>query len=75
MKIEPGYYGWMLDANFPLYTKQVLQREMEVIKKENELLKEKQKTNNPAPAKPNNRKEDNNLSMEDKLKALQNKFK
>lgn len=33
-KIEPGYYGWMLDANFPLFTKQVLKREMESIKAE-----------------------------------------
>lgn len=31
-KIEPGYYGWMLDADFPLYTKQCLRREMEKIK-------------------------------------------
>lgn len=31
-KLEPGYYGWMLDADFPLYTKQCLKREMEKIK-------------------------------------------
>lgn len=29
---EPGYYGWMLDADFPLYTKQCLRKEMEKIK-------------------------------------------
>ncbi len=29
---EPGYYGWMLDADFPLYTKQCLRKEMERIK-------------------------------------------
>ncbi len=29
---EPGYYGWMLHANFPLYTKKVLKDEMEKIK-------------------------------------------
>jgi len=29
---EPGYYGWMLHANFPLYTKKVLKGEMEKIK-------------------------------------------
>lgn len=34
MRIEPGYYGWMLDADFPLYTKQVLRKEMEKIKGE-----------------------------------------
>ena len=33
-KLEPGYYGWMLDADFPLYTKQVLRKEMEKIKQE-----------------------------------------
>lgn len=34
-KIEPGYYGWMLDADFPLYTKQCLRKEMERIKQKN----------------------------------------
>lgn len=34
-KVEPGYYGWMLDANFPLFTKQVLKKEMEKLKAEN----------------------------------------
>lgn len=29
---EPGYYGWMLNANFPLYTKKVLKDEMEKVK-------------------------------------------
>lgn len=29
---EPGYYGWMLEADFPRYTKKVLAREMEKIK-------------------------------------------
>jgi len=32
MKIEPGYYGWMLDADFPLYTKQCLRKEMNRLK-------------------------------------------
>lgn len=31
-KLEPGYYGWMIDADFPLYTKQCLRKEMERIK-------------------------------------------
>ena len=31
-KLEPGYYGWMLDADFPLYTKECLRREMERLK-------------------------------------------
>ncbi len=32
MKIEPGYYGWMIDADFPLYTKECLKKEMERLK-------------------------------------------
>lgn len=58
-RIEPGYYGWMLDADFPLYTKQCLKREMEKIKEEREQAKTP--------------KQDENL--EDKLEALKNKFK
>lgn len=57
--IEPGYYGWMLDADFPLYTKQCLRREMEKIKNDREKHR-----------KP---KEDEDIS--DKLEALKNKFK
>lgn len=57
-KIEPGYFGWMLDADFPLYTKQVLRNEMERIRNQR---KEQQ--------------QNDNLSIDDKLKMLQNKFK
>lgn len=32
LKEEPGYYGWMLDADFPLYTKMQLRKEVERIK-------------------------------------------
>jgi DNA polymerase-3 subunit epsilon len=32
---EPGYYGWMLSANLPLYTKKVLKDEMEKLKAKN----------------------------------------
>lgn len=35
LKLEPGYYGWMLEADFPLHTKQVLRKEMERIKATN----------------------------------------
>ena len=31
-KTEPGYYGWMLEADFPLYTKSLLRKAMEEIK-------------------------------------------
>lgn len=35
LKAEPGYYGWMMDADFPLYTKACLKKEMERIKAKN----------------------------------------
>lgn len=60
-KVEPGYYGWMLDADFPLYTKQCLKKEMERIR-----AKEKNsKKSNP----------DNKETYNEKLDALKNKFK
>lgn len=61
-QIEPGYYGWMLDANFPLYTKQVLRKEMEKIKQEQSQQKQEQ-----------NREGEEDLQA--KLEALKNKFK
>lgn len=57
--IEPGYYGWMLDADFPLYTKQCLRREMDKIKMEREKLK----------------KESEPDDLSSKLEALKSKFK
>jgi len=54
-KSEPGYYGWMLEADFPLYTKSVLRKAMESIKEVNRLKE--------------------NANLDDKLNALQNKFK
>jgi DNA polymerase-3 subunit epsilon len=65
--LEPGYYGWMLDADFPLYTKQCLRKEMEKIKQEREHSKKDSldKLGNP--------KEDEDIAS--KLDALKNKFK
>lgn len=61
-QMEPGYYGWMLDANFPLYTKQVLKKEMEKIRQEQ------------AQQRQENKKEDE-ADLQAKLEALKNKFK
>lgn len=58
-QIEPGYYGWMLDADFPLYTKQCLRREMEKIKQERE----------------HSKKDKGDEDLNSKLEALKNKFK
>lgn len=35
LKSEPGYYGWMLDADFPLFTKHCLKKEVQRIKEKN----------------------------------------
>lgn len=59
LDLEPGYYGWMLDADFPLYTKQCLRQAVNKIKEKRRAAKE----------------ESNPQSMEDKLNALKNKFK
>lgn len=59
MRIEPGYYGWMIDADFPLYTKKCLRAEMDKIKAERGEAK----------------KEDDNTDLNAKLEALKNKFK
>ena len=62
-KTEPGYYGWMMSADFPLYTKQCLKAEMDRIKK-----------SNAAPAKKANAPQTPE-QFENKLDALKNKFK
>ncbi len=59
--LEPGYYGWMLDANFPLYTKQVLKKEMDKIRQAQ--LQKKQEQN-----------QGNETDIASKLEALKNKF-
>ena len=58
---EPGYYGWMIDADFPLYTKQCLRNEMAKIKAEREAAKALDK-------------EKEAQRMKSKLDALKNKF-
>ena len=34
---EPGYYGWMLEADFPLYTKAVLRKAMQALKEKKKI--------------------------------------
>lgn len=60
-KKEAGYYGWMMTSDFPLYTKQVLKKEMERIKEKNAKNKEVLK-----------QKEEEKLSS--KIDALKSKF-
>ena len=59
---EPGYYGWMLNSNFPLYTKEVLKQEMNKIKSARSTPKATKK-----------KKEDPEV-MKSKLDQLKNKF-
>jgi len=40
MKEEPGYHGWMLNAEFPLFTKQCLKKEVDRIKDKKKKEKE-----------------------------------
>lgn len=58
---EPGYYGWMLNGNFPRYTKAVLKQEMENIKAKRQ---EQKKI----------RAEKEAEKMENKIEALKSKF-
>ena len=58
---EPGYYGWMLNSNFPLYTKEVLKKEMERIKSKRQEAKQIAK-------------EREEKAIADKLEALKSKF-
>lgn len=62
MKAEPGYHGWMLNADFPLHTKQTLKAEVTRLKKKQSERKEK---NKEVEAK----------NINSKLEQLQNKFK
>jgi DNA polymerase-3 subunit epsilon len=62
MKTEPGYHGWMLNADFPLHTKQVLKTEVNRLKK-------------LATARKENFKAKETETINSKLEQLQNKFK
>ena len=74
---EPGYYGWMLNADFPLYTKQCLRIEMEKIKKNMPTSEPVEKIRKKLREEPTVIKKESNSteSLEDKLAALKNKFK
>ena len=58
MKTEPGYHGWLLNADFPLYTKQCLKNEIQKIKAK----------------KAKKAKESNPQGFDAKLNDLKNKF-
>ena len=43
--LEPGYYGWMMDADFPRYTKQCLKKAMDKVKSEKKSEDSKNESN------------------------------
>lgn len=61
MSLEPGYHRWILDNEFPLYTKFIVKRETDKLIAENREKKEK-------------RKQDDSARFNDKLEQLKNKF-
>jgi DNA polymerase-3 subunit epsilon len=77
--VEPSYYSWMQNGDFPLYTKKVL----EGIWNEHKNKKKEARTNNPVqssnPVKEVNRpvkkSEPSKPITDDMLKGLQDKFK
>jgi len=68
-KTEPGYYGWFIgeSTDFPNYTKNVLRKEME-------RLKAIPVKSEEAPKRAPKPKEEDTMSIEEKLNALKNKF-
>jgi DNA polymerase-3 subunit epsilon len=60
-KNEPGYYGWMMNGNFPRYTKAILKQEMEKIKAKKQASRKVIK-------------EQEEKRMENKIEALKHKF-
>ncbi len=68
---EPGYYSWMMNGDFPLYTKKVLKAIKEKMKPIS-----KPSPNKPEPNKPSNQKPQQSKSelTQDKLNMLKNKF-
>jgi DNA polymerase-3 subunit epsilon len=59
---EPGYHRWILDNEFPLYTKSLVKKETDKLLAANRELKEKKKA-------------DESALLTDKLDQLKNKFK
>ena len=68
---EPGYYGWMMNGDFPLYTKKVMKDIKAKMKPTSKPLQHKPKPNKPTYKKPNKA---NSEPTEDRLNMLKNKF-
>lgn len=77
---EPGYYGWMISSNFPLYTKKVLKEEMSKIKSERAeqglppVGSTSKKQNSPSKQNSKKSKAVNPKEFENKINQLKQKF-
>jgi len=65
---EPGYYSWMMNGDFPLYTKKVMK---DIKGKMTPVKPQQQKAK---PIKATFKKKAKNVPIEDKLDMLKNKF-
>ena len=71
---EPGYYSWMMNGDFPLYTKKVLKAIKEKMKPVSKPIQNKPKPFKPNMPSSNKPKKSNSELTEDKLNMLKNKF-
>jgi len=69
---EPGYYSWMMNGDFPLYTKKVMKGIKDKMKPTSKPQQQKPKPNKPAFNKPNKKKDIE--PTEHTLNMLKNKF-
>lgn len=82
---EPSYYAWMMNGDFPLYTKNRLEKYWKAFKEQKNEVKQAQKPKEDIAAKPLNLKiqqetkvqkqEEAKPANEDMLQMLANKFK
>lgn len=72
---EPGYYSWMMNGDFPLYTKKVM-KDIKSTMLPTKPQQQKSKPNKVKPNKPAFKKRTvvKNVPIEDKLDMLKNKF-
>ena len=70
---EPGYFNWMMNGDFPLYTKKILQDIKSKMKVVSKPVPKPFKPNKKRNLKPNQKQENKEITTE-KLDMLKNKF-
>ena len=68
---DPSYYSWMMKGEFPLFTKNLMTQEMDIVKKSGKLAS--QQKNTKPKSKPAFKKKPK-TNMDDKLDLLKKKF-